>query len=367
VSEQAKAALEAQLHAESLDRLVTELQLRTTQMTVLNEMSDLLQCCANLKEAFAVVSQSARKLFSISTGGAVFVFRSSRNALEAKATWGQTCVSEPLFSPGECWALRRGLAHWSEKPGDAVVCQHLRNPVPASYLCVPMVALGEMLGVLHVQYDRSESTKGTDAFETLQESQKRLAIAASGQIGLSLASLQLRESLRDQSIRDPLTGLFNRRFMEEFLERELQRARRKKCSLAVVYMDVDHFKKVNDKFGHDAGDAVLRSLAKLLLSLFRGEDVVCRYGGEEFAVILPESTAREAAKRSEELRAAAKSLRVPYQGQLLDEISVSLGVSAFPEHAENREELLRVADACLYRSKSDGRDRVTVADVKDSA
>jgi len=330
-------------------------------MTLLNEMGDLLQCCGTMQEAFEVVTQSLRKLFSASTAGAVFLFRSSRDSAESKVDWGRLPVSEPVFAPGQCWSLRRGQPHWSEIPGHTVVCPHLKNPVPASYLCVPMVAQGETLGVLHVQYNRSESAKGTEAFESLQESQQRLALAVSAQIALSLASLQLRETLRDQSLRDPLTQLFNRRFLQESLHRELQRARRKNHPLTVALLDLDHFKRFNDTFGHEAGDVVLRALAELLVSHFRGEDVVCRYGGEEFALILPESAAQDGGKRAEQFRALVKQLRIPFQGKLLEQLSVSIGIAAFPEHATGPEELLRVADSCLYQSKSGGRDRVTIA------
>jgi diguanylate cyclase (GGDEF)-like protein len=175
------------------------------------------------------------------------------------------------------------------------------------------MARGETLGIVHVQYNRSESAKGTEAFESLQQSQQRLAVAVSGQVGLSLASLQLRETLREQSIRDPLTGSFNRRFMQESLDRELLRAARKQRPLAVVFVDLDHFKLFNDTFGHDAGDEVLRSISEVLRTHYRGDDVVCRYGGEEFAIILPESTAREAANRTEDLRDTVKNLKIVHK------------------------------------------------------
>ena len=361
ISEQLKAARDAQDHAESLNGLITELQLRTTQMTLLNEMSDLLQCCGTMPEAFGVITQSLRKLFSASTAGAVFLFEGSRESAEAKVIWGREPVTESILAPGECWALRRGGPHWSENPGDPIICQHLKNPVPASYLCLPMVAQGETLGILHVQYNRSESARGTEAFESLQESQKRLAIAVSGHIALSIASLQLRETLREQSLRDPLTGLFNRRFLQESLERELLRARRKNHPLTVAILDLDHFKRFNDIYGHEAGDTVLRSIASQLLAHFRGDDVVCRYGGEEFALVLPEATALQAGARAEQFRVSVRNLKVPFQRGLLGEMSVSIGVASFPEHAQTIEELLRTADSCLYQSKSGGRDRVTVA------
>jgi diguanylate cyclase (GGDEF)-like protein/PAS domain S-box-containing protein len=361
VSEQILAAESTKAHAESLNRLVNELQLRTTQMTFLNEMGDMLQCCGSREEAYKVVEQSARKLFPVATSGALLVFRSSRNALETVCAWGEKSATETTTVPDDCWALRRGRANWSESPDGGIVCAHIKHPVAASYLCVPLAAQSDVLGILHLQYDRSESAFGTVVFETLQDSQQRLATSVASQIALSLASINLRETLRDQSIRDPLTGLFNRRFMQECLDRELLRAKRKNHPLTVLFLDLDHFKRFNDTFGHEAGDMVLRSMAEVFRQYFRGDDVVCRYGGEEFAAILPESTAKDAEDRANKLRLAAKNLQLKHQGRTLDPVSVSIGVASFPEHGSTTEELLRVADQGLYQSKADGRDRVTVA------
>jgi diguanylate cyclase (GGDEF)-like protein/PAS domain S-box-containing protein len=361
ISQQVKAAAEAREHSESLNRLVNELRLRTTQMTLLNEMGDLLQCSATSAEAHAVIGQMARRLFVSSTGGALFVFKSSRNLLEAVASWGTNDVSEQTFAPEACWGLRRGQLSWSEHPGGVVICSHLKNPVPGSYLCVPLVAQGDTLGVLHVQYDLRKRNQGTRDLETLQESENRLAVAVGGRVALSLASLLLRETLRDQSIRDPLTGLFNRRFMEDALGREIQRAQRRKHSVVVVFLDLDHFKRFNDIYGHDAGDTVLRAMAGLFRQHFRGDDVVCRYGGEEFAFILSESSAKNAAKRVAELCQVAKGYKITYKEQVLDAVTFSVGIAAYPENALTGEELLRTADRCLYESKAKGRDRVTIA------
>ena len=190
---------------------------------------------------------------------------------------------------------------------------------------------------------------------------QRLAVSVASHVALSLASLQLRETLREQSIRDPLTRLFNRRFLEESFERELQLACRKKQSTAVLFLDLDHFKRFNDSFGHDAGDLVLQSLADLFRNFFRATDICCRYGGEEFAIILPESTSRDAATRADALRLEVKNLRLQHKKQSLGPLTVSVGVAAFPEHGSTSEELLKIADQCLYESKARGRDVVTVA------
>jgi diguanylate cyclase (GGDEF)-like protein len=341
--------------------MVDELRLRATEMKLLNEMGDLLQCCSSAEEAYLVVADSVRKILPTATAGVLYIFKPSRNAVDAAAVWGQSRVSESAFAPAACWGLRRGQPHWSEYPGTGLMCQHLKLPEPGKYLCVPMVGQGETLGVLHLEFAVGSDLESDLAPKSAQESLQRLATTVAGQIALSLASLQLQETLRDQSIRDSLTGLFNRRFMEESLDRELQRARRKKRSLAVLFLDLDHFKRFNDAFGHDAGDAVLRRMAEVFREHFRGDDVVCRYGGEEFAIILPESNATDAARRADLLRAEARKIEIRHQGHRLEAVTFSVGVAAFPENGATGEEILRAADQSLYQSKADGRDRVTVA------
>jgi diguanylate cyclase (GGDEF)-like protein/PAS domain S-box-containing protein len=361
ISDQVHARKVADENAESQARMVSELQLRTGQFVLLHEMGDLLQCCATSQEAYAVAGMCCKKLFPEATAGTIYVFKSSRSALDAVANWGQTSASESSFSPDACWGLRRGRLNWSEVPEGTVKCPHLKEPDAGSYLCVPMLAQNDMIGMLHLQYDLCAKATSAPGFESLQQSQQRLAATVAGQIAMLLASLRLRDSLRDQSIRDPLTGLFNRRFMQESLDRELHRARRKNRSLAVLFLDVDHFKRFNDTYGHEAGDFVLRSFADLFRRHFRNDDVICRYGGEEFAVILPESSSSDAAKRAATLRAAVKKIGLRYRGQPLDQVTFSIGIAAFPEHGQTGEELLRAADQCLYQSKAEGRDRVTVA------
>jgi diguanylate cyclase (GGDEF)-like protein/PAS domain S-box-containing protein len=360
ISEQIRAS-EAQLrHAESLDKIVKELELRTKQMTLLNEMGSLLECSSTVKEASAVVANSVQKLFPEASSGTLYLFKASRNLIEAAIRWGKAGVSEPTFHPDACWSLRRGQPHWSGHSGTTISCQHSSQSSTACCLCVPMVAQGNTVGVLHIEFGTEGGPEYDHGTEALRDSHQRLAVSAASQLALSLASLQSREALREKSIRDPLTHLFNRRFLEESLERELQIAARKRQSLAVLFLDLDHFKRFNDMFGHDAGDMVLRSIADLFRSFFRVTDICCRYGGEEFAIVLPESSARDAAIRAEALRLEVKKMGLEHKKQTLGPITLSAGVAAFPEHGTTSSELLTLADQCLYESKSRGRDVVTV-------
>src|SRR3984957_1035826 len=364
ISLQVRAATEATEHARSLNELVSELQRRTNEMTALNELGSLLQSSATVDEVFAVVGSAGKKLFATSVGGALYLFKSSRNQLEWSASWGIADNSEKVFAPSACWSLRRGQPHWSESTEGNIRCAHLRDAAVTSHLCVPLIAQGDTLGVLQLVYGLKQNGAGAAEIDGMHSSERHLGVAAASQIALSLASLRLRESLRDQSIRDPLTGLFNRRFMQECLDRELLRGTRKNRSLAIIFIDVDHFKRFNDVFGHEAGDQVLRSMGDFFRSHFRGDDIICRYGGEEFAIILPESSAQDAAARAELLRIAARTLKLKHNDVTLDPVTLSAAIAGFPEYASTARDLLHGADACLYEAKRSGRDRVILAKAK---
>ena len=174
----------------------------------------------------------------------------------------------------------------------------------------------------------------------------------------------MQERLLNQSIRDPLTGLFNRRYLQESLDRELNRAARSKKPLGLIMLDIDHFKNFNDTHGHDAGDAVLREVAAMLSNHLRKPDSACRYGGEEFTLILPDADLKAGIQKAEQLREAAKRLEIQYGRQLVGPITLSLGVACFPEHGTSSSELLQAADAALYESKTAGRDKVSAAQEK---
>src|SRR3989441_689411 len=331
------------------------LEKRSEETTLLNEMVDLLQTCVSAEEAYAVIARSAQQLFP-SEAGALCVLNASQNLVEAVAIWGQPLVGERVFTPEDCWALRRGQVHLVEDPGLGLVCRHLGALRGVSYLCVPMMGQGEALGVLHVH----SGTVSGEGDNRLTDAQQRLAVTAARHIALALANLRLRETLRMQSIRDPLTGLFNRRYMEESLVRELRRAARNQPPLGAIMLDLDKFKVFNDTYGHEAGDTLLRELGGFLRSRTRGEDIACRYGGEEFVLILPDASMEVTQQRAERLREEFKRLNVQQRGRSLGPVTLSVGVAVFPEHGSTVEEILRAADHALYQAKAEGRDRVAL-------
>lgn len=340
-----------------LQQSMTALEQRNQEVTLLSAMIQLVECCKDVGEAYQVISRHLSQLFP-SRAGALYMISASRNLLECVCQWGgsPTAAVNGTFDPTDCWALRRGRTHKVESALIHMLCNHveLGEAMPSSYLCTPLTAHGETLGIVHLKFS---GDNGADSAAP----DERLLQSVVEQLSLVLGNLRLRETLGHQTARDPLTGLFNRRYMEESLSRELQRATRSGSPLAVAMIDVDHFKRFNDTFGHAAGDIALREVANLLKSKVRPTDVVCRYGGEEFVVISPEITLDVARQRLDRLREELKRLSIKHQGRVLDSITMSVGLAVFPIHAADSEALLRLADEALYRAKKAGRDRVVVS------
>ncbi len=338
----------------SIDRL----EQHNAKMILLNEMGDLLQSCSTVEEAYDIIGQLARRLFP-DESGAIYMINNSQNLVEERVSWGTISPEQDTFALDECWALRRGRMHELNESGLELLCPHLKNRPPLIALCIPMMAQGETMGILHIQ----SGLTTPDPFDLVgfSKTKKQLALATADTIALALANLKLHTSLLHQSIRDPLTSLFNRRYLEETLEREVHRATRLQRSVAVMMLDIDYFKRFNDTFGHDAGDTVLRELGNFFKNQIRGGDFACRYGGEEFTLIFPEMSLANMLQRAERLRQGVKDLRVQHQGRELEAITISLGIALFPEHGTTGKALLQAADAALYEAKHKGRDRAIVA------
>lgn len=335
---------------------VRELEERTVELDLLSEMGEVLQACQSSEEAFIVCEEYLDLLFTDKTG-AVCLTSASGDLLETVAEWGgfSATPESRVFAPDRCWALRRGRTHVVDAEHSRLRCWHVGQEFDGQYVCVPLMAQGQALGILHMRRTQPVAA-------TFSASKKRLATAVAEQIALAINNIELRVKLRNQSIRDPLTGLYNRRYLEESFSRELHRAARSEQPLTLIMLDADHFKSFNDTFGHEAGDLVLREIAALMRRSTRMDDIACRYGGEEFLIVLPGATLADAERRAEGLREQAKKLTLEYRGQPLATITLSLGVAGYPDHGASVEALIRAADAALYRAKAAGRDRVVVAD-----
>jgi diguanylate cyclase (GGDEF)-like protein/PAS domain S-box-containing protein len=336
------------------EEMMRDLTQRTQRATLLAKMGEVMQSCISKEEVFAAALGFAPRIFPNSRG-AVALLNSRRDLAEIAGSWHDCQLSEAVFEPHRCWALRTGHPHLVPAGDSTAPCAHAVG-VNNTYLCIPILAQGEALGILHFQ--------ATDETPTMADSELSFKTTFAGQVGLSVANIRLREALRAQSIKDPLTGLYNRRYLEEMLEREIRRAVRAEQPLGLLMLDLDHFKKFNDTYGHDAGDMVLRESGNFLVKSVRAEDTVCRFGGEEFVIILPTANLGAACARADRIRSKLREMTLLHQGQSLGMVTVSVGVAALPEQGSSPKELLEAADAALYRAKNEGRDRVVAAEIR---
>jgi diguanylate cyclase (GGDEF)-like protein len=348
-----------QSNEELLLRLA-ELEQSDRDHLTLGKLSNYLKSCISSDEACTVITAFCPQLIP-SDVGTLYRINSPGGYLERVAGWGETIQGEKLFTVQDCWGLRRGQLHWTSGARTGLLCQHATGSAEPifPYMCVPLVAHGETVGLLFLQ--RLHTAADAREIGASLESKLSLATAVGEEISLALANLKLRDTLRQQSLRDPLTGLYNRRFLEEYLVHERVRATRKNRPLSVIMLDIDHFKRVNDTFGHDAGDAVLRRMGLVLQGHVRGSDIACRIGGEEFALLLPEASLVIAYQRAERILDTVRHMQIKHRGQTLGAITVSLGVAAFPKHGDTPEALIRAADQALYQAKQGGRNKLASA------
>ncbi len=334
---------------EQIQKFNDELEQRNKEAILLNELSGVLQSCLSLDEAYTAIPQTCQKLFP-SFAGSLSVVHGTHNYLESVADWGDPMLTDQIFEPRACWALRRGQWHCHDRSRPSVLCQHVQtsgkhDPI---YLCVPLMAQSEVLGLLYLELHDNAETSGA---QTISERDTRLAVTFADQVAMALANIRLRETLRNQSIRDPVSGLYNRRYFEEALLREIARAERREMTVSVIMLDIDNFKFVTDEFGHQGGDRVLSELATTLLAHTRISDSACHYGGAEFVLLLPDTPTEPAMARAEHLRAAISDLAIKLEDGTVCRVTVSIGIATYPRDGRQPEALVRAADRALYMAK----------------
>jgi diguanylate cyclase (GGDEF)-like protein len=331
-----------------LRETLSKSELHNHEISMLSNLVESLQACLTVEE---VAKTSAAILHSIfpETSGRLLVINNSKTEVQSVSDFGDSVSCKPAFPPEECWALRRSQAHLVTGEETSLFCQHLQEPFPKEYVCVPLAAQSKLVGMIHVSSGISGKIDGRE---------KKLAVLIGEQIALALANLRLRETLKNQSIRDVVTGLFNRRYLEETLEKEIGRIERSNRKLAVLMIDIDHFKQFNDKFGHDSGDRILLEVGALLNKSIRKGDTAFRYGGEEMVILFPETGLDEAKRLAEKIRELVKALKVSHLNTNLGLVTVSIGVALIPDNGKTGLEVLKTADLALYQAKHTGRDRV---------
>lgn len=339
---------------QALAKSVRDYKQLSTDMTSLSQFAGMLQSCEDAQELLVITGQ-AFALFAPNIAGTVYLLRASRDHAEIGTQWGTHAVpSSTLPSPAECWAVRRNQPFVCEDIKAGICCAHVEVDsvaAPAATACIPLSAQGTLMGWLYL------SRPGPGPM-----TEYNVALQAAELLSLAMANIRLKEVLRHQSIRDPLTGLYNRRYLEEALAREVSRCTRRGLPLVVMMFDIDHFKAFNDLHGHPGGDALLAAFGHLLQASCRPEDIPCRFGGEEFTLILPEATLEAAVARARGLLRDTAQLVVAQQGVTLGRVTTSIGLSALPAHGTTATALIEAADKALYSAKHQGRNRACTAD-----
>ncbi|HXS76895.1 MAG TPA: diguanylate cyclase [Terracidiphilus sp.] len=342
-------ALSAQHTNDDLARTVKALEETARESELMIAARNELQLCVQVQQVYETAAVSFSRLLR-DTSGCLYMFNDSRSHVEVVSSWGRP-DREDFAQPESCCALRSGQPRWRQPGISEIHCGHFSATAPQRYHCRPIMAYGNTIGLLYFQCATDEALAEVNA--RMDAVRQLIQITA-----LAIATLNLRAKLENQSIRDSLTGLFNRHFMQISLEREMARARRRKQIMAVLMLDADHFKRFNDAHGHAAGDAVLKAFAEVFRANIRSEDIACRYGGEEFTIILPDTTVKGACDRADSILNGISNLKIAPGPQTFDGLTVSIGIAFYPGDGETADEVLQHADAALYDAKRNGRNQV---------
>ncbi|ERB63226.1 diguanylate cyclase [Vibrio coralliilyticus OCN008] len=322
---------------------------RTNEIELMHRLANMLAACNNMIEAQKIVSDVLPRILG-NVNGSVSLMRASRNQLVTQLDWGEEWPGSRSFAPDECWSLRKGRVYQSNDEFHTLSCEHMENVRDNQTLCIPLTAHGNTIGIMHLYFGSSEVE--------IDEITEQLAFSVAEHLGLALANLSLQEKLRSQALSDPLTGLFNRRFFEQKLTEHAMNSATSEQPLSLLMLDLDHFKRFNDNFGHDAGDFVLKEISALLKRSVGDDEIACRLGGEELAVLLPQSNMKQATEFANTLCEAVRSLHLEHKGLSLGQLGVSIGVSTYPKPSSDMESLVKMADQALYMAKDLGRSRV---------
>jgi len=340
---------------QQLSLALNSLERHASDLTRLNSLNEGLQSSLTVQEAYEVLERTLGQL-QLGSGGSLAVSTDCGKRMRTVASWGEGACMMTNFNTHDCWAMRRSQRHAVYSPAVGLMCKHFDLAPQGPVLCQPLQVLGETLGLLTIKAPPSLSDPDWARVN-------HLTSMVSESLKLALSNIRLREALHEQAIRDPLTRLLNRRYLTETLPRELHRAEREHRKLSLVMLDLDHFKQVNDTWGHEAGDAVLQHIANMVRTHLRASDLACRFGGEEFVIVMLGADLAEAQERMTGIAARVRESR-PHMGNMeLPIITFSAGIAEAFIHGETAEKLLRAADHALYDAKEAGRDRVIAASV----
>lgn len=338
------------------------LQQRNDELRLLNEMGGLLQGCLREEQTYQVVRDICGRLF-FRDAGCLRLLDETGTVLRYVGGWGEHEAVDEDIADRDCLALSDGRNQLVASCGQGPECRYMAGDHAS--VCASIGVNDTVFGVLHMHLANGRDKYSAEEWSLFIEPKLTLVRRVTDYYALYLNNIRLRETLRKEAIRDSLTGLYNRRHMEAYMEREEHRYQRYRFGLSVVMLDIDHFKRVNDTYGHEAGDKVLEAVGEYLLKYVRGGDLACRYGGEEFLLVMSGATAEDAAKRAEDIRKGIAGLVVACKDmecrELALSVTLSAGVASLPGHGSAIKEVITAADKALFQAKAGGRDRLVVA------
>ncbi len=336
--------------------LLTKLKEYLRQLELFSQMGESLEKCRSNQEIGVTCRKYLPYIFREFSGGITLISEPS-DQMQYFESWSDYTTVDRFqdFPKSDCYASKAKSFHISDKVSR---CKHCQDST-ACYVCVPLQTPLEFFGVLHLKSSSRSQHKNHQEISN----QKDLITRVAANISFALSTIQYEKLLETEATEDTLTGLYNRRYLDKYFNIELARYERKPIPISVIMIDIDHFKNYNDQYGHETGDQVLHSLGLILKKSVRGSDFACRYGGEEFILILPETDLDAAFKRAEKIRKEVKNFSLVKNAKTIKNMTVSMGVASYPEHGDTESHVIAAADKALYRAKIEGRDRICIATV----
>jgi diguanylate cyclase (GGDEF)-like protein len=342
-------SIEAQRSLTDLNRQLEEktlkLEAKKQELIYLSDMADMLYSCESKDEVYQAVALTCSKLFP-NMSGCICIISNSKNYVEMNSIWGDERTSKEIFSQSECWALRRAKINLLSSGKSGLVCGHLIQPISGAHLCFPLFGQGEVIGILHMY-----------ALEEISPEEQQTTEIIARILGFALNNLSIKQRLTHDNLRDGMTQLFNQSYMETIAEQRLAEAERLGQALSVVFLDIDNFKSYNSHYGHLTANIIIQGLAEMLLKSIRSFDIACRWGGEEFVIIMPNMTLENLRKRVEELRIDVERMQLKDGDQILQGITASFGI-AVSEPGITVKDFLNRANQAMFEAKRTGKNRV---------
>jgi diguanylate cyclase (GGDEF)-like protein len=334
------ADLSRQLEQKSLT-----LEAKNQQLTYLSDMANMLYTCESEDEVYQVVALTCSKLFP-NMSGCINIIANSKHYVETKNFWGDEKETKEIFPQSDCWALRRGKLNLLSLNSPGLICNHIKQPINGAHLCVPLLGQIEVVGFLHIH-----------SLEEIDSEQQQLAEIIARYLAFALNNLLMKQRLTNDLLRDGLTQLFNSSYMQTITEQRLAEAERLGQSLGLVFLDIDNFKSYNSRYGHLTANIALKALGKLLLNSIRSFDIPCRWGGDEFVIVMPNVTLETLRERVEQLRIDVSQMQLKDGEQNLESITVSFGI-AVSEPGITVKELLSRANQAMLEAKRTSKNQV---------